>query len=209
MSVNRMPIKAEKSSANTVFLLGEMTAGKDFFGSLLIERGYTRIAFADALKEEVAAKHGVTVDELNADKAKYRPELQSHGAMRRKENINYWVDRFNDKRLRNPSGLAVCTDCRHLNEASYAVRDVENSLIIRIWTPWEVRQERIKTLYGSVPDDLHKHPSEVEVAQCPFNIRVLGNLSKEDTLTDIFSQYAYWVRSGKPIYKEVLNLKMR
>jgi len=203
------PLKAGTSLANTVFLMGEMTAGKDYIGEILIKRGYKRIAFADALKEEVAAKHGISVAELNANKAIYRRELQEWGASQRAKNINYWVERF-DEKLHNHNGLVVCTDTRHLNEATYAVSNVDNGVIVRIWTPWEVRKERIKALYGEIPADYHNHPSETEVAMCPFNIRISGVLNNPEMIErELQATYAHWVGVGKPIYKEVLNIKMR
>lgn len=202
------PLKAAGQAANTIFLLGEMTAGKDYVGQVLINIGYTRIAFADALKEEVAAMHNITVAELNANKAKYRKELQAHGAARRRENINYWVDRF-DEKMKLANKPVVCTDTRHINEATYGIRDVENALVVRIWTPWAVRMERIKRLYGEVPPELHEHPSETEVPMCPFNIHLPGTYGLRETELALFLAYENWVALEKPIYKQVSHLKMR
>ena len=62
---------------NVVCFLAVEGAGKDTAGDVAVTRGYTRIALADPLKEEVAAAFGVTVDLLNnrATKEMDLPEM--------------------------------------------------------------------------------------------------------------------------------------
>jgi len=49
------------------------------------------LSFATHLKEEVAAAKGITVKELNRNKAELRSELQEYGSLKREEDASYWI----------------------------------------------------------------------------------------------------------------------
>lgn len=92
-------------------LVGFALSGKDSVGAILMARlGYSRGAFADELKREVAAKYGVTVEHIEQNKAVWRDQLVRHGQDRRREDPAYWIDRLQQR------GAVVICDCRHLNE---------------------------------------------------------------------------------------------
>ena len=193
--------------ARTIFLLGEMCAGKDYLGKILCEElGYTRIALADALKQEVADLHNTTIADINANKAKYRAELQAHGEMRRKQNINYWVDQFWHARAL-VNGPVVCTDARYINEATSATVGAEMTCVVRILVPKAIRHARAVAAYGEVPESIYNHPSEYQQTHCPFNVVINGTLPREQLYGAFVSSIEDWVSMGKPIFRQDLVLE--
>lgn len=104
---------------------GKKQAGKDTLCDLLIKAADakgTRIAFADALKEEVARACGVTVEFINANKEMFRPILQWWGTdFRRKlKGETYWVDKAIVKisqAIKSGKDLIIIPDVRFRSEA--------------------------------------------------------------------------------------------
>jgi len=104
---------------------GKKQAGKDTLCSFILQQANCngiRIAFADALKEEVAKACGVTVEFINQNKELFRPILQWWGTdFRRKLNgESYWVDKaifkVNDA-VKSGKNLIIIPDVRFLSEA--------------------------------------------------------------------------------------------
>ena len=63
---------------NIIFLLGEAGVGKDSVAETFIEKGFTRVSFADALKKEFANKNEIDVSILHIqgkEKEKYRKKI--------------------------------------------------------------------------------------------------------------------------------------
>jgi len=101
-------------------LTGKMRSGKDSFFSIVSERmPAIRLAYADELKAECADLCGVTVDEINDQKAHYRPLLQWWGTEhRRGQDPLYWLKRMDAKLDSLPeNAVAFVTDVRFENEA--------------------------------------------------------------------------------------------
>lgn len=130
---------------------GKMRSGKDTFAAYFLAKlpEFTRVGFADALKQEVADRHGITVDDINADKDTYRKELIDHGMMRREEDPDYWV-----KRALETPGHLIITDLRFRNEYQ-ALAANGQTLFIRIERPIQQREQ-----HGLV---IHDTPSETEL----------------------------------------------
>src|SRR5262245_3776851 len=85
--------------------------------------GVKRMAFADALKEEVATACQVTLESIEEHKEKFRPMLQWWGTEFRRKFFgeNYWLNRLREKiaveMLLHPEAKIVVTDVRFPNEA--------------------------------------------------------------------------------------------
>ena len=101
---------------------GKKRSGKDTLATaikvhttLLIHK----IAFADALKKEVAAALGITVQELERDKDFYRPILQWWGTdyRRKKFGEDYWTIQFAKAFLKSEADMVIAPDVRFPNEA--------------------------------------------------------------------------------------------
>lgn len=132
---------------------GKKYAGKDTLCNLLIEWANVpsaRIAFADALKEEVSVACGVPKAAIDIHKTLYRPILQWWGTeFRRGQNKQYWVNKAVlkiDEAVKSGKELIIITDVRFLSEA--AVLADMGAHLIRISRPLENKDE---------------HPSETEL----------------------------------------------
>jgi DNA polymerase III delta prime subunit len=117
-----------------LFLSGKARVGKTTAAKLLAEllykQGYKPIIlpFAAALKAEVEAT-GLTKE---SDPEQYRLVCQKMGSDRRRENPDYWVDKFLEsayKILKEenseedvPERVIIVDDCRYLNELNLAPR---------------------------------------------------------------------------------------
>lgn len=154
---------------------GKKQAGKDTLCNLLIEWAdvpSARIAFADALKEEVAKACGVPKAMIDVQKNLYRPILQWWGTeFRRGQNKQYWVDKAVqriDEAVKSGKELVVITDVRFLSEA--AILADMGAHLIRISRPSQVQDN---------------HPSETELDSykawhhITLNTGSLDDLSKE------------------------------
>jgi phosphomevalonate kinase len=141
---------------------------------------FIRVAFADCLKEEVAQQYKIPVEDLydNYKKEQYRKLLQDHGAMRRKEDPNYWVYRCRHI-FADHTKLCVIEDVRFLNEIA-ALREF-NAKFLRIKASDKVRRSR-GWVYDSLID---QHPSEIELLDISDNNFMIANgiiIKNEDGL---------------------------
>lgn len=132
-----------------IALCGPMLSGKSTVAATLEARGLTRIALADALKDDCRdllndwlRRHGeaeISAERFDAEKAVFRPFLQWFGtdfARRWRGNDRHWVDRFLvavDGVIAAGGRGVVCDDVRFPNEAD-ALRS-EGFLIVRIARP--------------------------------------------------------------------------
>lgn len=169
-----------------IFITGYAGSGKDTLGQTLVERaGFTRLAFADALKEEVAEYLGITVPELNARKAEFRTLLQEWGTMRGVEK-HYWIEQWRLRRERI-AGPVVCTDLRFPHEAFFALES--GGLLLRVSVPEEERIARLMARDGRYDPAWADHPSEKYVRELPVHADVPGNLPEDARLPTIEAVY--------------------
>jgi len=127
-----------------VGISGKIGSGKTTLADELAAQvaGTTICNFADALKTEVSVQYGVALQRLYKQEEKNRPVsdtdpttlgelLQRHGAQRRAENPNYWVERvgeYVDSLV--DAELVVVADVRHENEAEFITK--RGGLLIRL-----------------------------------------------------------------------------
>jgi hypothetical protein len=138
-----------------IAISGKTCSGKDTLARAI---GFTPIALADSLKDEVinnlkALGFNITREELDRDKARFRDYLQAHGTLSKSNELI--------------NNVAI-TDVRLINE----VVELEKAgfLIIRLECAESVREERYFKLYGKELTEQQKsHISEVELDDYPFN----------------------------------------
>lgn len=115
-----------------VGLCGYAGVGKDT--AALNMEGWKRVAFADALKTDLAGvllTLGVNVFTSDpAVKEKIRPLLGAWGAVARSFDQAHWIKRLTDN---IPSGNVVVTDVRYQNEVAALIAC--DALVIRIIRP--------------------------------------------------------------------------
>jgi phosphomevalonate kinase len=117
----------EKKKTTLVWLLGESKVGKDTVGDMFIKKGFTRIAFADKPREELAAKLGIELKDLIMQgpiKEKYRPALIKLAEEARVKDPYVWIK----KAFENYQTLEgefkddiklIITDCRRVSEIKW------------------------------------------------------------------------------------------
>lgn len=110
-----------------VFLLGESNVGKDTVGAVFIKHGYTRVSFADLVKEEYAKLHDIPLEQLHEPgemKEKHRPGVIEYAEAKRKTNPYYWLEKAfepylnSDKSFKSNLKLVI-TDCRRFPEVDW------------------------------------------------------------------------------------------
>lgn len=140
--------------------------GKDTFGAQLQALGYVRVAFADALYEEVADAYGVSVACLQDPATKETPMaaldgrsprrcLQEHGMRRRAADPDYWIRRV-EAVVQDPTRRFVVTDVRLPDEAETVAR---YGVVVRISRP-------------GLPMADDSHISETALDSYPFRYRL-------------------------------------
>lgn len=133
---------------NLIGIVGKKRSGKDTFASVLVEHGWKRAAFADALKEELAEWLGVSVEDIELRKEAFRAALQERGARMRRDDPEYWIKKLVATIAEDfaAGGKVVITDIRYENEAAWIGA---NGGVL------------VKMVRAGAPDD-DEHPSERE-----------------------------------------------
>jgi hypothetical protein len=107
---------------------GKKASGKSTVAEIIKKRLETEgksvliVPFAEALKDEVGDACGVSDEDIEANKAVFRPILQWWGTEFRKKFQgwdNYWVEIVNDKMIDEYYDAYIIPDVRFLNEAKY------------------------------------------------------------------------------------------
>lgn len=76
-----------------IILSGKQFCGKDTIAKIILQNftNFTRIGLGDAIKLEYGEKIGLSLEEVEKNKSKYRAALQALGNQRRKEDSDYWI----------------------------------------------------------------------------------------------------------------------
>lgn len=115
---------------------GKKLSGKDTLCELIQKHADVkscRVAFADAVKEEVAKACNVTVCKVNTNKERFRPILQWWGTDFRRyyHGDNYWIIKAFltiTEHVRQGAELVIIPDVRFLSEVE-ALREAKAHLI--------------------------------------------------------------------------------
>ena len=98
-----------------VGLVGYGGCGKDLSYTMGLEKhGYLRLGFADALKAELCALEGITLEDIANDKDTWRPKMVDLGELRRSQDPRYWIDKVFSQI--DPSKKYCICDVRFENE---------------------------------------------------------------------------------------------
>ena len=162
-------------------IMGLQGSGKDTLYKelerLMTPHRVVRLAFADALKEEVARACGTTVEFINEHKKHFRLIMQGWGTNFRRELfgdeywIKQWMIRANSVSMSKNTYCMIVTDVRFLNEAQ-CIKDLGGRLI-RIYRN------------AAVQDDAHQSETEMQDIQPDFMIANHGNIEElqKNTIT--------------------------
>lgn len=167
-----------------VLLSGYAESGKDTVGAHLVSKhGFTRLAFADKLKDEVVAKFHLDRRLLDTPAGKrtivdqegvsIRDLLIQHGTERRKNDTRCFVDPIIEeiKEAADPDAKFVITDFRYNNEFM-TIHDFFGPTIC-------LRTIRINRF----PQPLFESESETKLDSFPFHYTI-DNLGSLEDLID-------------------------
>lgn len=124
--------------ANKIIIFsGKQYAGKDTSAKIMLDAmpDYRRCAMGDIIKLTYGAQKGLTYDEIEKNKAKYRPDLIVLGNWGRDQDPDYWL-----KKIIEQDGNIIVTDVRVPRE--YEVFKKAGAITIRVEADRETRAQR-------------------------------------------------------------------
>ena len=126
-----------------IIFSGKQYSGKDTAAKILMEflPEYKRCAMGDIIKLEYGRMHGITYEEIEQNKPKYRQGLIDLGNWGRTQSPDYWLEKI----ISQP-GKIVVTDVRIKHE--YEVFKKAGAISVRIEASRELRESRGGKLVG-------------------------------------------------------------
>ena len=120
-----------------IIFSGKQYSGKDTAAKILMEflPQYKRFAMGDVIKIEYSKIHGISFDEIESNKSKYRQGLIDLGNWGREQNKDYWLTKILAQK-----GSIVVTDVRLKHE--YELFKSAGAISIRIETDRDIREQR-------------------------------------------------------------------
>lgn len=122
---------------NIIIFSGKQYAGKDTAAKIMLDKmpNYRRCAMGDIIKLTYGAQKGLTYDEIEENKAKYRSDLIVLGNWGREQDPDYWL-----KKIIKQKGNIIVTDVRVPHE--YEVFKNAGAITIRVEATRETRAKR-------------------------------------------------------------------
>ncbi len=122
-----------------IIFSGKQYAGKDTAAKIMLDKmkDYRRCAMGDIIKLTYGAQKGLTYEEIEKNKAKYRPDLIVLGNWGRAQDEDYWL-----KKIIEQEGNIIVTDVRVPHE--FEVFKAAGAIAIRIEASRETRAKRGK-----------------------------------------------------------------
>lgn len=188
-----------------VAISGKLGTGKDYItDNYLIPylksyglNNFTRMAFADQVKVNVASRHGIDITRcLLGDKSSdLRLMLQKEGTEegRNKYGENIWVDTLENwiklRTIRDNVQVVLVTDCRFPNEAKW-VED-HGGLLIRIEAPNRNNQRLDNESKGDVvlKNNIASHSSETALDNYKFKFVINNDPHNKDNVPALINMF--------------------
>ena len=180
----------------SVAVVGKFASGKTTLAERLIkDYSYTRVGFANRLKEMAAAVYGgasgivpkqatffVTRSSGKRDEITGRQLLQELGQSVKALDRDLWI-RWLENDIQSGAygaGPFVIDDCRFPYEADF-LRDQLGFVVVKLDTPDAVRILRYEKTYGRTPSEAEQnHPSETEVDNIVPDLVMPGDIPVGD-----------------------------
>jgi phosphomevalonate kinase len=124
-------------NAPIIGISGKQFAGKDVLTRLLLQHlpTFRQIPLALAIKQAYAQQHGLTLEQIEASKAQYRPGLITLGDWGRAQDPDYWI-----KQVLSQPGQKIISDVRLQRE--YDLLREQGAFLIRVNADRAVRAQR-------------------------------------------------------------------
>ena len=120
-----------------IVLSGKQYSGKDTVAKILLQKlaGFRRVGIGDAIKLEYSKRTGLSVEEIEKNKAIYRPDLINLGDEGRAISDTYWLNA-----LVEMNGNLIIPDMRLKKELAFFKK--HNAFTIRVNSTYENRSKR-------------------------------------------------------------------
>ena len=120
-----------------IIFSGKQYAGKDTAAKIVLEqmKDFRRCAMGDIIKLTYGKQKGLTYEEIEQNKSKYRPDLITLGNWGRAQDPDYWL-----KKIIEQEGNIIVTDVRIPHE--FEVFKNAGAIAIRIEATREIRAQR-------------------------------------------------------------------
>lgn len=124
-------------NAPIIGISGKQFAGKDVLTRLLLARlpHFQQIPLALAIKQAYAQQHGLTLEDIEANKPQHRPGLITLGDWGRAQDPDYWL-----KQVLSQPGQKIISDVRLKRE--YDLLREQGAFLIRVNADQAVRAQR-------------------------------------------------------------------
>lgn len=125
-----------------IIFSGKQYSGKDTAAKIMLNKmpTFKRFAMGDIIKLTYGEKMSLTLEEIEKNKAQYRPDLIELGNLGRAQDPDYWL-----KKIIEQDGNIIVTDVRVPHE--YEVFKNAGAITIRVEATRETRSQR-GTLVG-------------------------------------------------------------
>jgi phosphomevalonate kinase len=129
--------KNKQREIEIIGISGKQYAGKDVLTRLIIAKypEFKQIPLAQAIKQQYANQHGLTLEEIEAYKAEHRPGLIDLGDWGRAQDPDYWL-----KQVLEQPGKKIISDVRLRRE--YDLLRQHGAFLIRLEASREIRSQR-------------------------------------------------------------------
>lgn len=120
-----------------ITLSGKQFCGKDTVAKVLLEKlpDFRRIGLADAIKIKYSEKTGLSIDEIEKNKSKYRPDLIALGNQGRAADEDFWLNTILEK-----NENVIVPDVRMPHEVKRFKEN--NAFCIRVEASAQIREKR-------------------------------------------------------------------
>ena len=126
-----------------IIFSGKQYSGKDTAAKILLDvmPDFRRCAMGDIIKIEYGKQHGLTYEEIEANKVQYRQGLIDLGNWGRQQSPDYWLEKIIEQ-----EGNIVVTDVRIKHE--YNIFKNAGAITIRVEADRHIRETRGGKLIG-------------------------------------------------------------
>lgn len=134
--------------ANKIIIFsGKQYSGKDTAAKIMLDKmpDYKRCAMGDIIKLTYGKEKGLTYEQIEANKAQYRPDLIELGNWGRAQDPDYWLNKILEQ-----DGNIIVTDVRVPHE--YEIFKNAGAITIRVEASRQIREMRGGKLVGE--DDI-------------------------------------------------------
>jgi len=168
---------------NIIILSGKQFGGKDTVAKILTDKlpSFHRIGLADAIKLKYSERTGLSIEEIEKNKSKYRPDLIALGNEGRAIDEDYWLNTVIAQK-----GSVIVPDVRVPHEIE--IFKNHNAFCIRVEASAEARAKR---------GVLSRENDYTETA--------LDNYDKWDYIIKNEDSYENLVKNSEPLIKAILK----